>query len=115
MNEKTTIIITVPFIHINLKKGNDIIAIEPYIVRCTNIIRIEIWNRTKNDKNFNWNQEIEILKTNYENIKTDKDGGCGEVLLVKVNSFYTDSITPKEFAKELYDIADKLNVAYSKM
>ena len=98
---------------INMKKGNDVIAIEPYVIRCTNRIRLEIWNRTKNDKNSNWNQEIEILKSDFESIKTDKDGGWGDVLLVKEYSFYSDPITPKEFAKILYKITEKLSAIYS--
>lgn len=98
---------------INIKKGNDVIAIEPYVIRCTNRIRLEIWNRAKKDKNSNWNEEIEILKSDFESVKTGKNDRWGDVLLVKEYSFYSDHITPKDFAEILCKIAEKLSTKYS--
>lgn len=97
-------------LYIDIPKGNDIIALEPYISRQNPAyLIIELWNR--NNINCDWAEELKLLQNEFPKAETVDDGSWGKCLRLETLDFENE-ISTDELAKKIVTIVEKLQAHY---
>ena len=93
---------------IDIQKGEDTIVIEPFIERQNpRFLVIELWNRKKKNKYYDWSKELALLQMDFPEANTRKDGGWGNCLRLKSLDF-ADGIEMDDLVERIVSMYDKL-------
>ena len=98
---------------IDIPKGKDTIVVEPHIFRQKPAyLMIDLWNRNKSNKNYDFSEEIALFKNEFPNAMLGDDfSDWGKYVRLETLDFENE-ISTDELAKKIVMIVEKLQAHY---